>query len=344
MRSRPDVVTAAIAAAAERGVRARSRRWRRAQRGRAARAQYPAARRLVEGASRGVVGADRRRGPRDRGRSPPTSGPSGRLLAAREPLYREVATEVVETTGRSARDVAADLASGLVAGGRDTTRRRARRWRPMKRLTVHAESRTYPILVGRDVMGELGPSVRRLRGEGQIVVVCDDNVAPLYLERARQSLVSAGLRVSQVILPAGEREKSLARAEELYGVLYDRGVRRSDTVVALGGGVIGDLDRLRGRHVPEGRGLRAGADDPARSGGRLGGWQGRRGLPRRQELRGHLLSAEPGAGRPAHAGDAAGARAPMRSGRGRQARPPRGQRRACGEYGTWRARRSARRP
>ena len=44
-----------------------------------------------------------------------------------------------------------------------------------------------------------------------------------------------------MILPAGEREKSLARAEELYGVLYDRGVRRSDTVVALGGGVIGDL-------------------------------------------------------------------------------------------------------
>jgi 3-dehydroquinate synthase len=111
----------------------------------------------------------------------------------------------------------------------------------MKRLTVHAESRTYPIFVGRDVMGELSPSVRRLRGEGQIVVVCDDNVAPLYLERVRRSLVSAGLRVSQVILPAGEREKSLARAEELYGVLYDRGLRRSDTVIALGGGVIGDL-------------------------------------------------------------------------------------------------------
>ncbi len=43
------------------------------------------------------------------------------------------------------------------------------------------------------------------------------------------------------MLPAGEREKNLARAEELYGVLYDRGVRRSDTLIALGGGVIGDL-------------------------------------------------------------------------------------------------------
>jgi 3-dehydroquinate synthase len=111
----------------------------------------------------------------------------------------------------------------------------------VRRLTVHAASRTYPILVGRGVLEELGATVRRVRGEGQIVVLCDENVAPLYLDRVRRSLVAAGLPASQVILPAGEREKSLARAEELYGVLYDRGLRRSDTLIALGGGVIGDL-------------------------------------------------------------------------------------------------------
>ena len=111
----------------------------------------------------------------------------------------------------------------------------------MKRLTVHAASRTYPILVGRGVLDELGAPVRRLCGEGQVVVVSDENVAPLYLDRVRASLTAAGLSSSQVILPAGEREKNLARAEELYGVLYDRGLRRSDTLVALGGGVIGDL-------------------------------------------------------------------------------------------------------
>jgi 3-dehydroquinate synthase len=111
----------------------------------------------------------------------------------------------------------------------------------MRRLTVHAVSRSYPILVGRGVLEELGAAVRKLHGEGQIVVLCDENVAPLYLDRARRSLVAAGLTTSQVILPAGEREKNLARAEELYGVLYDRGLRRSDTLVALGGGVIGDL-------------------------------------------------------------------------------------------------------
>jgi 3-dehydroquinate synthase len=111
----------------------------------------------------------------------------------------------------------------------------------VKRLTVRAASRTYPIAVGRDVLGGVGAEVARVRGGGQIVVLCDENVAPLYLEPVRTSLLAAGLSASHVILPAGEREKNLARAEELYGVLYDRGVRRSDTLLTLGGGVIGDL-------------------------------------------------------------------------------------------------------
>ena len=111
----------------------------------------------------------------------------------------------------------------------------------MRRLTVRAASRTYPIVVGRGLLADVGAAVRRARGDGQVVVCCDENVAPLYLDPVRADLRAAGLSVSQVILPAGEREKSLARAEELYGVLYDRGLRRSDTLAALGGGVIGDL-------------------------------------------------------------------------------------------------------
>lgn len=111
----------------------------------------------------------------------------------------------------------------------------------MKRLTVRAASRLYPVLVGRGLLAGLGSDVRRLRGAGRVVVVCDENVGPLYLEAARDSLRAAGLDVTHVVLPAGEREKSLARAEELYGVLYDRGMRRTDTLLTLGGGVIGDL-------------------------------------------------------------------------------------------------------
>jgi len=111
----------------------------------------------------------------------------------------------------------------------------------MKIVHAAVASREYDVLVGRDCLGELGGALWSRAPGGQVVVCCDEHVAPLYLEQVRAGLLTAGYTVSHVVVPAGERQKSLARAEELYGVLYDRGVRRSDTMLALGGGVIGDL-------------------------------------------------------------------------------------------------------
>ena len=111
----------------------------------------------------------------------------------------------------------------------------------MRRVAAQGLSRDYEVLVGRGVLSALGEEVRRAAGGTRAVVCCDDNVAPLYLESATGGLARAGYEVSHIVVPAGERQKSLSRAEEMYGVLYDRGVRRSDLVVALGGGVVGDL-------------------------------------------------------------------------------------------------------
>jgi 3-dehydroquinate synthase len=111
----------------------------------------------------------------------------------------------------------------------------------MKSVHAALASREYDVLLGRDCLGALGGALWARVPGGQVVVCCDEHVAPLYLEQARSGLLTAGFTVSHVVVPAGERQKSLARAEELYGVLYDRGVRRSDTLLALGGGVIGDL-------------------------------------------------------------------------------------------------------
>jgi 3-dehydroquinate synthase len=111
----------------------------------------------------------------------------------------------------------------------------------MRRIPARTPSRVYDVLVGRGCLAGIGAALTRRCPGGKTVVCCDENVALLYLDQVCSSLGVAGYEVSQIVIPAGEAQKDLARAEELYGVLYDRGVRRGDTVVALGGGVIGDL-------------------------------------------------------------------------------------------------------
>ena len=111
----------------------------------------------------------------------------------------------------------------------------------MQRLRARTRTREYEVLVGRGVLGQLGGAWRQCSPGGRAVVCSDEHVAPRYMATVCGSLSEAGFAVSEIVIPAGEREKSLGRAQELYGVLYDRHVRRTDTLVALGGGVVGDL-------------------------------------------------------------------------------------------------------
>ncbi len=111
----------------------------------------------------------------------------------------------------------------------------------MKELRAEIPSRDYDVLVGRGALQKLAAALQGLDGVDEVLVGCDENVAPLYLTETCSSLREAGLAVSEIVIPAGERQKSLARAEELYGVLYERGLKRTDTLIALGGGVVGDL-------------------------------------------------------------------------------------------------------
>jgi 3-dehydroquinate synthase len=111
----------------------------------------------------------------------------------------------------------------------------------MPDIHVHTGQRDYDVLVGTGRLSGLGRSLQPLAAAGRAVLVTDENVAPLYGAAVRDSLAAVGHDVSEVVLPAGEQHKTLARAETLYGVFYERRLRRTDVVVALGGGVIGDL-------------------------------------------------------------------------------------------------------
>jgi 3-dehydroquinate synthase len=111
----------------------------------------------------------------------------------------------------------------------------------MPAVHVHTLQRDYDVLVGSGLLGDLGVSLAPLGPVGRAVVVADQNVMPLYGAVVRQSLAEAGHDVGEIVLAAGEQHKTLALAEELYEGFYDRSLRRTDVVVALGGGVIGDL-------------------------------------------------------------------------------------------------------
>ena len=114
----------------------------------------------------------------------------------------------------------------------------------MPMITVPLGDRTYPIHIGSGLLDCLGTHVVEALGEISVAVVTDDNVAPLYLDRAVKSLEAAGLRVCTITLPHGEQTKCLDQLMNLYTFLCDSRITRKDAVIALGGGVIGDLAGL----------------------------------------------------------------------------------------------------
>lgn len=108
----------------------------------------------------------------------------------------------------------------------------------MQTLTVQLGERSYPILIGSGLIDS--PTV--LAGHipaGDVLLVSNVVVAPLYAQRLRQAL--PGRRIVEVVLPDGEAHKTLASANRIFDVLIANRFGRDAVIVALGGGVIGDL-------------------------------------------------------------------------------------------------------
>ncbi len=109
----------------------------------------------------------------------------------------------------------------------------------MSTLQVNLADRSYPIVIERGVLDRIGAHVRS--DGGKVFVVTDANVAPLYLDRVLRSVERAGYRTASLVLEAGEPTKSFQTLPTVYGAMLEFGLTRSDCVIALGGGVIGDL-------------------------------------------------------------------------------------------------------
>ncbi|WP_108652312.1 3-dehydroquinate synthase [Dongshaea marina] len=108
----------------------------------------------------------------------------------------------------------------------------------MEQVTVELAERSYPILIAAGLL-EKSSVFRELIPGHKVMIVSNTTVAPLYLETLRRAL--AGYEVDEVIFEDGEQYKTLASFEQLMSALLENHHARDTTIIALGGGVIGDL-------------------------------------------------------------------------------------------------------
>ena len=110
----------------------------------------------------------------------------------------------------------------------------------MQTLKVELADRSYPIHIGKNLITDASLILPYLKRK-HVAIVTNTTVAPLYLNQLSQSLQSAGVTVIPIILPDGEAYKNTATLNTIYDVLLQNRCERSTTLIALGGGVIGDL-------------------------------------------------------------------------------------------------------
>jgi len=110
----------------------------------------------------------------------------------------------------------------------------------MKKITVKA-SKTYDITIGTDLLDQAGSIMRRIVGGQAAAVITDDNVSALYEKRLMDTLANNGYNTASYIFPHGESSKNAETFISILNFLAEKKLSRQDVVVALGGGVTGDL-------------------------------------------------------------------------------------------------------
>ncbi len=110
-----------------------------------------------------------------------------------------------------------------------------------KTLTVGLGARTYPIYIGAGLLSSLEEYMPLPLAHRSCFVLTDENVAPLYGDRVLSFLKDKAFSADMLVLPAGEKTKSFASYERCCDWLLEKGLNRQSLIIALGGGVIGDL-------------------------------------------------------------------------------------------------------
>jgi 3-dehydroquinate synthase len=170
------------------------------------------------------------------------------LSRTREPFYREVADIVVDTGRPNVQFLMQTILSQL-----DSVQRRATSGAhtsatdfsmassPIASTVLHVDlgERSYPITIGQSLLSD--PTVIAAHVGQRAAIVTNTVVAPLYLDQVKKTLTAGGKQVIEIVLPDGEEEKNWASLMKVFDKLLAEKCDRKTTLVALGGGVIGDL-------------------------------------------------------------------------------------------------------
>jgi shikimate kinase/3-dehydroquinate synthase len=173
------------------------------------------------------------------------------LTAQREPLYREVAHLVIDTGRPNVQSMVQTILEQLAALARKSAiasmnspaSLHGTAERPDASpftLNVDLGERSYPIAIGPGLLDDAALVVRYVNGR-QVAIVTNTTVAPLYLEKIAAPLRAAGRDVLEIILPDGEQYKNWESLMLVFDAMLAHKCDRQTTVVALGGGVIGDM-------------------------------------------------------------------------------------------------------
>ncbi len=152
----------------------------------------------------------------------------GNLMAQRSPLYAE-ADLIVDCTDETPDNTTARVMNAVLS------------WQAPRRLEVSLASTSYQVVIGDGLLNRAGALLAPVLPQKRAVIVTDEMVAPLHLPPLLQSLALTEIAANHITVPAGEASKSLETWSRLTSQLLEQRIERRTAIIALGGGVVGDL-------------------------------------------------------------------------------------------------------
>jgi 3-dehydroquinate synthase len=168
------------------------------------------------------------------------------LMAVRDPLYMEIADVVIDTGRPNVQSMVQSILTQLERLACEAAPNCVTQAEPSMNeestilLNVDLGERSYPISIGPALLDDGALLARHVQGD-TVAIVTNTTVAPLYLARVEAGLRGAGKQVMTIVLPDGEEFKNWASLMQIFDTLLTNKADRKTTLLALGGGVIGDL-------------------------------------------------------------------------------------------------------